>query len=83
VGDDLGYGITAAVVLAEDLAEEAPDRCDGAEQPVAIGNAVLVEGVEDAEFAQGVREGQSLVAREACADLLQGGHGENLKCRWV
>jgi hypothetical protein len=33
---------------------------------------VLLEGVEDAAFAQGVGEGQALVARKARADLLQG-----------
>src|SRR5262249_45672491 len=66
-------------VLAEDLAEEAPDGGGGAEQPVAVPDAVLVEGVADAALAQGVAEGQSLVAREAGADLLQGGH-EGLEC---
>src|SRR5207248_8794035 len=75
-GDDSGHGITAAVVLAQDLAEEAPDGGDGTEHSVAILDAVLIESVEDAEFAQGVGEGQSLVAREASADLLQGGHRE-------
>src|SRR5262249_39563653 len=37
-------------------------------------DAVLLKGVEDTEFAQGVGERESLVAREASADLLQGGH---------
>ena len=74
MGDDAGDGITAAVVLAEDLAEEAPDGGDGAEHSVAELDAVLVEGVEDAGLGQGVGEGESLVAREASADLLQGGH---------
>jgi len=76
VGDDPGHGVTATVVLAEDLAEEAADGGGRAEQPVAILDAVLVKGVEDAEFGQGVSEGESLAAREACADLLQGGHGD-------
>src|SRR5205085_2250724 len=75
VGNDSGDGITAAVVLTEDLAEETPDSSDGTEQSVAILDLVLIEGVEDAPFAQGVGEGQSLVAREASADLLQGGQG--------
>ena len=74
MGDDPGHGVTATVVLAEDLAEEAPDGGGWAEQPVAILDAVLVKGVEDAEFGQGVSEGESLAAREACADLLQGDH---------
>jgi hypothetical protein len=42
VGDDPGHGVAAAVVLAEDLAEEPPDRGGRAEQPVAIRDAVLV-----------------------------------------
>jgi hypothetical protein len=63
------------VVLAEDLAGEVPDGGDRVEHPVAVLDAVLVEGVEDAAFAQGVGKGQSLVARKASADLLQGGHG--------
>src|SRR5262249_49635630 len=75
VGNDSGHGGAAAVVVAEDLAEEAPDGGDGAEQPVAVLDAVLVEGVEDAGLGQGVGEGQSLVAREAGADLLKAGHG--------
>src|SRR5262249_13725666 len=83
VGDDSGHGITAAVVLAQDLAEEAPDGGDGTEQPVAILDAVLLKGVEDTEFAQGVGERESLVAREASADLLQGGHrGSRVSGDW-
>ena len=74
VGDDAGHGVAATVVVAEDLAEEAPDGGDGIEHAVAVLDAVLVEDVEDAGFGQGVGEGQSLVAREASADLLQGGH---------
>src|SRR5262249_37293998 len=74
VGEDSGHGIPAATVLAGDLGEETRDGGDGIEQPVAIRDAVLVEGLEDAAFAQGVSEGQSLVARAARADLLQGGH---------
>ena len=42
------HGVAATVVVAEDLAEEAPDGRDGAEHPVAVLDAVLVEGVEDA-----------------------------------
>ena len=79
VGDDSGHGVTATVVLAEDLAEEAPDGGDGSENSVAKLDAVLIESVEDAQFAQGVSERQSLAAREASADLLQGGHGD-LRC---
>jgi hypothetical protein len=63
------------MVLAEDLAEKAPDGRDGAEQAIAIRDAVLVESSEDAELAQSVGKGESLVAREAVVDLLQAGHG--------
>ena len=61
MGDDPGYGVTATVVLAEDLAEKAPDGGDGTEHSVAILDAMLIESVEDAGFAQGVGERQSLV----------------------
>ena len=71
MGDDARDGVAAAVVVAEDLAEEAPDGGDRAEQAVAVLDAVLVEDVEDAGLGQGVGEGQPLVAREAGADLLQ------------
>jgi hypothetical protein len=74
VGDDTRDDIAAAVVLAEDLAEKAPDGSDGTEHAVAVLNGVFVERLEDAVFAQGVGEGKSLVARKTSADLLQGGH---------
>src|SRR4029077_1469708 len=74
MGDDSGHGVTATMVLAEDLTEEAPDGGDGTEHSVAVLDAVLIKSVEDAQFAQGVGERQSLVARKASADLLQGGH---------
>src|SRR5207244_1973379 len=74
VGEDARDDVAAAVVVAEDLAEEAPDGGDGGEDAVAEGNAVLAEGGEDAGLAQGVGEGQALVAREAGADLLESGH---------
>ena len=73
-------GVAAAVVVAEDLAEEAPDGGDGAENAVAEGDAVLLERVENAVPAQGVGEGQALVAREAVADLLEGRHELHLEC---
>ena len=79
MGDDSGNGVAATVVLAEDLAEEAPDGGDGSENSVSILDAMLIESVEDAQFAQGVSERQSLAAREASADLLQGGHAD-LRC---
>ena len=81
MGDDPGYGVAATVVLAEDLAEKAPDGGDGTEHSVAILDAMLIESVEDAVFAQGVGERQSLVAHEASADLLQGGHRESQMSR--
>src|SRR5262249_17007409 len=73
-GGDARDGITTTVVVAEDLAEGTPGGGDGTEQPGAILDAVLVEGGEDAEFAQGVGKRESLVAREASADLLKSGH---------
>jgi len=79
VCEDARDSVAAAVVVAEDLAEEAPDGGDGVEDAVAEGDAVLLERVENAVPAQGVGEGQALVAREASANLLQGGHG-NLEC---
>src|SRR5262249_5769142 len=57
VREDTGDGVAAAVVFAEDLAEETPDGGDGTEQAVAVLDAVLMEGVEDATFAQGLGEG--------------------------
>ena len=77
--EDARDGVAAAVVVAEDLAEEAPDGGDGAEDAVAEGDAVLLQRVENAVPAQGIGEGQTLVARKASADLLQSGHG-NLEC---
>jgi len=54
-----------AVVVAEHLAEEAPDGRDRAEHPVAILEAVLAEGVEDAGLGQDIGERQPPAAREA------------------
>ena len=71
VGDDPRHGVAAGVVVAEDLGEEAPDGRDGAEHPVAVADAVLVEGVADAGFGQDVGEREALVAREAGAELIQ------------
>ncbi len=74
MGDDPGYGLAAAVVIAEDLGEKAPDGSDGAEHSVAILEIMLIESLEDAGFAQGVGERQSLVARKPSADLPEGSH---------
>ncbi len=74
MGEDARDSVAAAVVVAEGLAEEAPDGGARVEQPVAEADAVLVEGGEDAGPAQGDGEGQALVAREASTDLLEGGH---------
>ena len=63
------------VVVAEDLGEEAPDGRDGVEDPVAVADAVLVEGLADAGFGQDVGEREAVVAREAGAELIQAGHG--------
>ena len=73
MGEDARDGVAAAVVLAEDLAEEAPDGSDRVEQPVAERTPCSLSASRMLGSAQGVGEGQSLVAREASADLLQGG----------
>ena len=57
MGDDARHGVTATVVVAEHLGEEAPDGRDRAEHPVPVLDAVLVEGVVDAGLGQDVREG--------------------------
>ena len=75
MGDDPRHGVAAAVVVAEDLGEEAPDGRDRVEHPVAVLDAVLVEGVADAGLGQDVGEGEALVAREAGAELIQARHG--------
>jgi hypothetical protein len=66
------------VVVAEDLGEEAPEGRDGAEHPVAVADAVLVEGVVDAGFGQDVGEREAVVAREAGAELIQAQPGLGL-----
>ena len=80
MGDDPRHGVAAAVVVAEDLGEEAPDGRDRAEHPVAILDAVLVEGVADAGFGQDVGEREALVAREAGAQLIPNSSCDRL-CR--
>ena len=79
MSEDARDGVAAAVVVAEDLSEEAPDGGNGAEDSVAEQNAVLVERVEDAVLAQGSGEGQALIARETVADLLEGHHWLDFK----
>ena len=53
------------MVVAEHLGEEAPEGRDRAEDPVAVLDAMLVEGVVDAGLGQDVGEREALVAREA------------------
>ena len=74
VSDDARDGVAAAVVVAEHLAEEAPDGRDRTEHPVAVLDAVLVEDVQDAGFGQDIGEREALVARKAGADGIQAGH---------
>ena len=64
------------MIFTEYLAEEAPNGGAWIEQTVTVLDAVLVEGRADMAFGQSVGERQSLVARKATADLLQGGHGQ-------
>ena len=66
-------GVAAAVVVAEDLGEEAPDGRDGVEHSVAVLDAMLVEDVQDAGFGQNLGKGKPGVAQNG-ADRLQVGH---------
>ena len=63
---ELNVGFSHPVVIKppQGISFEVPDA-----------TSVLVKGIEEAEFRQSVSEGESLAARQACADLLQGGHG--------
>jgi hypothetical protein len=72
-------GVAAAVVVAEDLAEEAPDGGHRAEDAVAEEDAVLIEPLKDTGLAQRFGKGQAPVARKAGAGLLESGH-RILKC---
>jgi hypothetical protein len=64
------------MILTEHLAEEAPNGGAWIEQTVTVLDAVLVKGRVDVAVGQRVGERPSLVARQASADLLQGGHGQ-------
>jgi hypothetical protein len=75
VGDDARHGVAAAVVVAEDLGEEAPEGRERAEHPVAVLDLMFVEGIPDAGLGQDVCEREALVACEAGAELIQAGHG--------
>ena len=74
--DDPRHGVAAAVVVAEDLGEEAPDGGDRIEHPLAVPDAVPVEDVADAGFGQDLGKAEALVVCEAGAELrLRGRHG--------
>ena len=75
MGDDARDGVAAAVVVAEHLAEEAPEGRDRAEHPVAVLDLVFVEDFQDAGLGQDLGERQPLAAREAGANRLQTRHG--------
>jgi hypothetical protein len=75
MGDDPRHGVAAGVVVGEDLGEEAPECGDRVEDPIAVADAVLVEGLADAGSGQDVGEGEAVVAREAGAELIQADHG--------
>ena len=64
-------GVAAGVVVAEDLGEEAPEGRDRCEHPVAIGDAVLVEGLADAGLGQDVGEREAVVVHEAGTEPIQ------------
>jgi hypothetical protein len=71
VGDDVGDGVAAAVVVAEHLAEEAPDGRDRAEHPVPVRDPVLVEHAPDTILSQDVRQRQPLALREAARTVFK------------
>src|SRR5262249_23768824 len=75
MGDDPRHGVAAGVVVAEDLGEEAPGGRDRVVDPVAVADAVRVEGLADAGLGQEVGEREPLVAHEAGAELIQARHG--------
>jgi hypothetical protein len=75
VRDDPGHGVAATVVIAEHLAEEAPDGRDRIENPVPKLDAVDVEDVEDVGFGQNIRKGKSRAACETSTDRLEVRHG--------
>ena len=68
VRDDPSHGVAATVVVAEHLAEEAPDGRDRIENAVPILDAMIVENVEDVGFGQNIRKGKPRAARETGAD---------------
>jgi hypothetical protein len=70
VRDDSGHGVAAAVVVAEHLAEEAPEGRDRIENAVPILDALVVEDVEDVGFGQNIRKGKTRAARETGTDRL-------------
>jgi hypothetical protein len=70
VGDDSRHSVVAAMILGEDLGEEAPEGGGRAEDPVAVPDAVFLEGVMDPRLGQDVSERAAVVAREASVELL-------------
>jgi hypothetical protein len=69
--DDSRHGIAATVVLAEYLAQEAPDGRDRTEHSVPILDTMFVENVSDAGLRQDVHEREPLIARKAGAYRIQ------------
>src|SRR5262249_49889550 len=58
-------------VGAEDLGEESPEGRDRVKPPVAVPDAMLVEGIVDAGLGQDVGEREAVVAHEAGAEPIQ------------
>ena len=80
------------VLTSEPLREQrlferyfSPHECEIVHPRWHGGQDGMTEAVFGANgIAKGNRRGHPIeLLREACADLLQGGHGENLKGRWV
>ena len=90
VGDDARDGIAAAVVVAEHLAEEAPDGRDRVEHPVAVLDAVFVEDVAGCWPRSGhrrtaapgcARSGRGTVPNSSCRGSVVSGEMVR-RCRW-
>jgi hypothetical protein len=58
-GEEAGDGGAAGAVGAEDLGEEDPEGDQGAEQALAEGDALVVEGLLDLLGREQVGEGQA------------------------
>ena len=70
MSDDARDGIATAMIVAQHLREEAPDRRDRVENSVAVFDAIIVEDVQDHGFGQNIRKGKPPIARKTGAHRL-------------